>query len=143
MSRPSETDEAKVSDEANGVVVDMLDPEGKVRCPKCTVKAARYLTGGDVALTATCEDGEPWDVLTVNLPGVSIPRDCVAVRDYSEGAGNLRTLADAGLVESRPVRVVRSGFVAVPVCRLTKKGVALVKAYDDRHGEAKKEENNG
>lgn len=128
---------------AGEVVLDILNPDGNVRCPKCTVKANRYLTGGNVALEATCEDGEPWDVLTINLTGVSIPRNCVAVKDYSEGAGNLRTLADAGLVESCPVGVVRSGFVAIPICRLTKKGMALVQAYDDRHGEAEKEENNG
>lgn len=130
MSRTSET-----ADTAGEVVLDILDPDGEVRCPRCTVTAARYLANGNAALEATCEDGEPWGVLTVNLPGADIPRDCVAVKDYSEGSGNLRTLADAGLVEPCPVSVVRSGFVPIPVCRLTEKGMALVKAYDAKHGE--------
>lgn len=134
---------SEASETAGEVVLDMLNPDGSVRHPRCTVRAARYRDNGNVALEATCEDGEPWGVLTVNLPGADIPPYCVAVKDYSEGSGNLRTLADAGLVESVPDSVVRSGFVPVPVCRLTKKGMALVKAYDDRHGETEKEEENG
>lgn len=140
----NEADETvETAETAGEVVLDILDPDGNVRCPKCTVKANRYLADGNVALEATCDDGEPWGILTVNLPGAVIPRDCVAVKDYSEGSGNLRTLIDSGLVESCPVRTVPSGLVSIPVCRLTKKGMALVQAYDDRHGEAEKEENNG
>jgi hypothetical protein len=41
----------------------------------------------------------------------------MAIKDYSENAGLLQVLIDAGVV-SEPVGYVRSGFVEIPVCDL-------------------------
>ena len=48
------------------------------------------------------------------------------MKDYSEGAGNLKTLEAAGLIETPPVRTIPSGLVQLPVCRLTVKGRMMV-----------------
>jgi len=107
------------------LVVDILAPDGSVRCAKCRLRASTYQSNGNLAIEATCADGEPWGVLTVN-PGFPINDDCVCVKDYSEGAGNLKTLEAAGLIETPPVRLEPSGFVMLPICRLTEKGKAFV-----------------
>jgi len=119
----------------DGILVNMLNPDGSLRCKNVTVRATRYRFGGGIALEATCEDGEPWGTLTVNLVNADVENDCVLVKDYSEGAGNVRTLATAQIIETPPLRWEPSGFVKIPVCRLTEKGMALVKAYDFRQAQ--------
>lgn len=107
------------------LVADILAPDGGVRCAKCRLRATTYMSNGNLAIEAFCPDGESWDVLTVN-PGFPLNDDCVCVKDYSEGAGNLKTLEAAGLIEMPPIRHEPSGFVLLPVCRLTEKGRAFV-----------------
>ena len=114
MSRPGKS-----------LVADILAPDGSVRCAKCRLHAEVYASNGNLAIQATCPDGEPWGTLTVN-PGFPLNDDCVCVKDYSEGAGNLKTLEAAGLIEMPPIRHEPSGFVLLPVCRLTEKGRAFV-----------------
>ena len=112
-------------------VVDMLAPDGSVRRARCQLKAGVYCNG-NLAIEAVCPDGEPWGVLTVN-PGIALKDDFVCIKDYSEGAGNLRTLEAAGLIETPPVQQIPSGFVQLPVCRLTEKGRAFAAtAYGKR-----------
>lgn len=104
-------------------VVDILSPDGGIRCTRCQLKAGVYCNG-NLAIEAVCRDGEPWGVLTVN-PGIALEDDFVCIKDYSEGAGNLKTLEAAGLIETPPVQQIPSGFVQLPVCRLTEKGKAF------------------
>ena len=116
------------------MTIDILSSNGRVvRCSNCRLRVTRYVTNNNIALEAICTaesttpDGEfvgedePWSVMTVN-PSEQLPDDMICVKDYSEGAGNLRTLVDAGLVEPTPVRLISSGFVNLPVCKLTEKG---------------------
>lgn len=124
------------------LVVDILDETGKrVRCRNCRLQLARYRDNGNLAIQAFCtgqtpdaEDGEPWGVLTVN-PLEQLDDEHVAIKDYSEGAGNLMTLQRAGLV-GEPERWIPSGFVQIPVCPLTEKGREWVKAYALRQAQA-------
>lgn len=123
------------------MVIDILNPNGTIRCSKCRLNVARYASPDNIAIGATCtsesraafdddddplEEGEPWGILTVN-PQEKLPEGMICVKDYSEGRGNLHTLAKAGLVELPPVREISSGFVKLPVVRLTEAGLALVK----------------
>ena len=125
--------------EQKQLVVDILGPDGRVRCTKCLLKAATYSVYGNIAIQAFAtsesripaggerlEPGEEWGVLTVN-PAEELGDHVVCVKDYSEGAGNLRTLLEAGIVET-PYRQIPSGFVYLPVCRLTPKGRDWVKS---------------
>lgn len=118
-------------------LIDILNKDGTVRCTKCLLEAERYSSNGNIALEATCSDrsvtsggepcepGEEWGTLTVNTD-TKLAEDEVSIKDYSEGEGNLRTLVDAGIVFPNPVYYITSGFVQIPVCRLTAKGLALV-----------------
>lgn len=119
-------------DEQKRLVVDILGPDGQVRCTKCLLRATTYSLYGNIAIQAYAtaesrtasgeklEPGEDWGMLTVN-PTEELPDYTVCVKNYSEGEGNLRTLLDAGIVEP-PYRYIPSGLVALPVCRLTPKG---------------------
>ena len=120
------------------LVVDILGPDGRVRCTKCLLQATTYGIYGNITIQAFAteesrmadggrlEPGEDWGMLTVN-PAEKLDDRTVCVKDYSEGAGNLRTLLDAGIVET-PYRQIPSGFVYLPVCRLTPKGRDWVKS---------------
>ena len=79
-----------------------------------------YLNPRNTALRLyyTDEEGnvELWSTLTVNIKE-KLPAGCVAIKDYSEGDGNLEMLLKAGIV-SEPIYFVHSGFVDIPVCQL-------------------------
>lgn len=134
-------EEKQKPDGQKQLVVDILGPDGRVRCTKCLLRVSTYSFYGNIAIQAFAtaesrmadmddgerlEPGEHWGVLTVN-PAEELGDHVVCVKDYSEGAGNLRTLLDAGIVET-PYRQIPSGFVYLPVCRLTPKGRDWVKS---------------
>jgi hypothetical protein len=60
---------------------------------------------------------EPVAMATVNLPNEKMEPDEVAIKDYSENEGMLECLMKAGII-SKPLRIVQSGFVSVPICKL-------------------------
>lgn len=64
-------------------------------------------------------NGEPVAILTTNLPDEDLAPDEIAVKDWSENEGALIQLHSAGIIQGQPVRYVRAGFVAVPICQLT------------------------
>ena len=81
----------------------------------CEVVEATYMNGRRALRLVDALSGEPIATATVNLPDVEIPEGCVAIKDYFENDGMLDALMEAGIVSS-PKRLVRSGFVLVPVC---------------------------
>lgn len=60
---------------------------------------------------------EPMTVATVNLG--PLPDDRIAIKDYSENEGMVKSLAAAGFIEPSPCETVDSGFVRIPVHKLT------------------------
>jgi hypothetical protein len=83
-----------------------------------TVSLSSYTNNARPALILTDADTwQPGPVVTVNLPNEDIPKDHVAIRDYSETVGILDVLIEAGIVEE-PVRHAKSGFVTIPICKL-------------------------
>jgi hypothetical protein len=74
-----------------------------------TLGLARYIDGTP-AITSTCDTGEPFDSLTVNVDG--IPDGCIAVKEENEKYVNL--LHEAGVIESTtPAGEAESGFITV------------------------------
>ena len=63
------------------------------------------------------EEG-PIAVATMWIPGLA--KDEVAIKDYSENEGVEKTLRHANVIEQKPLRTVKSGFVNVNIYRLTK-----------------------
>ena len=75
----------------------------------------RYIDGTP-AVTSTCDTGEPFDSLTVNVGG--IPNGCVAVKE--ENSKYVTLLHEAGIIESTaPVGQVESGFITIGFYLLT------------------------
>lgn len=54
---------------------------------------------------------------SVNLVDEDLAEDEICIKDYSENTGILQALVEAGVV-SNPIRMVSSGFVQIPVCKL-------------------------
>lgn len=77
----------------------------------------RQYANGRVCLQAYTLDGEPYLTATVNVPDVDLEDGQVVIKDYSENAGVLKALVDAGIVDL-PDGIVSLGYVCGWVCRL-------------------------
>lgn len=87
------------------------------------VRFDTYRNGQRAILLETL-DGEPWTDATRAVQ-VPVPTGCVAVKDYSENEGLLAVLIAGGVLEPDPVGSIPSGFVRLPVHRLTRTALAL------------------
>ena len=113
--------------------------DGKTRCPFCRYTAAghlirtyvspyetydvvvvfsRYIPGRRTAIQLVDSNtGEPVAMATVNLPDEPMAANEIAVKNYAENEGMYDWMIAQGFIE--PVhRVVRSGYVDIPICRL-------------------------
>ena len=97
----------------------------------CDVAYAIYENGRLAIQLMDAEDHSPVATATVNLPDVDLDGDEVAIKDYSENAGMLDALIEAGVV-SKPRRYeatcaafTSSGFVTVPICQWLDKPLNL------------------
>lgn len=85
---------------------------------KCEVKIAKYKNNKRIALELVdAEDGMPVCMASTNLVNEDLFEGEIAIKDYSENEGVLRCLVKAGVV-SEPLRIVQSGFVNIPICKL-------------------------
>ena len=78
----------------------------------------RKYGNGRTAVVLEDEEGL-YAVATVNLPDEPLEDGYVFVKDYSENEGMLQALVDAGIVERTDKDTVQSGYVEVPVAKLT------------------------
>jgi len=60
---------------------------------------------------------EPIAMATVNMPDANLKQDEVCIKDYSENEGMVDTLVKAGVI-SEPIRIIQTGYVNIPVCKL-------------------------
>ena len=84
---------------------------------RCRVERRSYGNGRTALQLVDAVDGSPIARATVNLPEVEMAPDEVAIKSYGENEGLLEALTDAGVIEPTS-RVVVTGYVTVPVCRL-------------------------
>lgn len=94
----------------------------------CLVSPAQY--GNGRKAICLIEDGplrEPIAVATVNVMAEECPDDCAFIKEYSENEGMVSALHTAGLIEIKPIRMVESGHVVIPLHRLTEKALNLFK----------------
>ena len=83
----------------------------------CRLTWTEYTNNGNVAIVAKdAEDCSPIGVLSVNTYE-ELPPDVVAIKDYSENEGVLKSLIDNGVV-AEPEDWIDTGYVKVPVCRI-------------------------
>lgn len=101
----------------------------KWRGYECSLQWERYAEGGGAALRLTTREDqnhqdqgwdEPMATCTTNLErGQVLENGEAAIKDWSENAGMVIALVEAGLIE-QPHRFVRSGYVEVPIVRWRK-----------------------
>jgi hypothetical protein len=94
----------------------------KYRGWNCLLQASFYEYGNRVALFLIADEddefpGEPVATCTVNIPEEPLADGEVIIKDYSENEGMTDFLESEGIVQ-RTGRVVESGYVTVPVCKL-------------------------
>lgn len=70
---------------------------------------------------------EPFATYTVNLGG-GVPAQHVYVKNWSEGEGAEEILLEAGIIEGEPVMYTQSGFVAIPLYKVTDKFWAFARS---------------
>lgn len=78
-----------------------------------TVEFARYQSTGEIAIRIIGDDGQPACVATVNIEQWGCdpaPAGHVWLKTWSENDGVDRALADAGVIERKPVKEVWGGY---------------------------------
>ena len=90
------------------------------------IQFARY-PNGQLALQLVTEDGEPWLIAT-SATAFPVPDGCIAVKNWSENDGVPDILVRGGVIEGVPLASVASGFVSVPIYRLTAAALAVAGA---------------
>lgn len=86
----------------------------------CEFSVGRYYNG-NLGIEIWSPELGPITKVTVN-PDIPLEDDRIAVKSYSENEGMDKFLISLGLIEDNPIKVVRSGFVNIPVHKLTDKG---------------------
>ena len=90
-----------------------------------------YTNNGRVALQLIdLHISEPWCVATTNLPQVSLEKDEICIKNWSENEGILDALVEGGIVEDTG-KVEPTGHVVANVVRYLK---AKPKEEDERAG---------
>ena len=91
----------------------------KFRSWNCDVYLTSYSTNGANAIKLIdAEDGAPLGTASANLPShIQLGATEVAIKDYSENAGILEVLVDAGII-SDPISYSYSNFTNVPICTI-------------------------
>ena len=110
------------------------DGDGPVKAPirvrflgeDCDVHFGVYAEGGNLAIQLVSEGG-PMGSATINVPGLSLNRDEIAVKSFGENAGMYEALLEAGLIEPFD-RQARIGFTICPIASLTAAAIEQARA---------------
>ncbi len=100
---------------------------------RCRVEFARYHNGQLAIQLIEEATGEDWCTPSLAMAYAEVPQDCVAIKNYSELEGMPEVLARDGVIEKAPVKWLRTGFVQVPVYRLTAPAIEESKAHHADH----------
>ena len=95
------------------------------RFENCHFCVARYANNQNLAIAIFDNEG-PVTYCTVNTP-VKLTDDRIAVKNYSENTGMDNFLIDMGIIEKEPIDHIESGWVEIPVHKLTQSGLDLIK----------------
>ena len=83
----------------------------------CFFKVNKYRNGNIALGIYNMSDG-PICTVTVN-PGMALPDDLIAIKNYSENSGVLESLIELGFIED-VVGTLPQGFVEIPICTYNK-----------------------
>ena len=91
---------------------------------KCEIKTAKYMNGNNAIQFIEAGTGEPILTASVNPPHIILADDEIAIKDYSENEGVAECLKYHEIIGTQVSNIV-SGWVNIPVYKLTEKGKAL------------------
>lgn len=94
------------------------------RYEDCYFQTGRYLNGNLVVEIYSRSLG-PITRVTIN-PDIVLPDDLIAIKNYSENSGMVEWLISQGIIEPTAIREITSGWVSIPVHRLTEKGKQIL-----------------
>lgn len=80
---------------------------------------------GNTGIEIWNDEEGPIAKVTVN-PDVKIPKEFIAVKDYSENEGMVDLLKSIGIIDESPVHTIYSESVEIPVYALTSKGKEIL-----------------
>jgi hypothetical protein len=83
----------------------------------CRLERGEYNNGRLALELVDIKSDEPVAVATVNMPMEALSKDEVVIKNYSENEGILDALIKAKVI-SQPIRIVQSGYVSSPICKL-------------------------
>ena len=98
----------------------------KFRNYNCRLHLRRYANNRPALVLNDAETNEPIATASVNLIDEPISLNEIAIKDYSENEGMFKALVGFGLIEPSPARKVRSGWVEIPIAKLTKEGLRFI-----------------
>jgi hypothetical protein len=84
---------------------------------ECRLEFRKYFDGHTAIMLVDANNGGEVAMATVNVPEVQLKANQILIKDYSENAGMLDALSEAGIVKPTG-EFVHFGFVAIPVCDL-------------------------
>lgn len=94
----------------------IIDFESKyIKKQKASLLWSKYRNGRPCL--SIVSGGETLCVASVNLPDAIIPDGYIAIKDYSENEGVLKSLQANGIVNG-VWGYIRSGFVAIPIVKI-------------------------
>ena len=82
------------------------------------VQYSKYGNGQNAILLNYASNGQSYAVASVALDE-PLRSDEVAIKNYSENEGILKSLLKAGIV-APPHRHITSGYVSIPICKMKK-----------------------
>lgn len=98
----------------------------------CCFSVGRY-PNGNIAIEIWSDSEGPINRTTINA-GIILPDEYIAVKNYSENEGIYSEnegivdfLKELGIIAEEPVMTIPSGFIWVPIYRLTDKGEEILK----------------
>ena len=88
-----------------------------------------YYENGNIAFYIMSQSEGPIIVPTVN-PGIKLPPDRIAIKNYSENEGIIDYLISLDMIEHDPVQLIQSGWVEIPIHKLTPTGKEILGIED-------------
>ena len=86
----------------------------------CSFRVGHY-ENGNTAVEVWSNTEGPITKITVN-PDITIPKNMLAIKNYSENEGVDDWMISQNLIEAAPLHIIKIGWVEIPVYRLTKYG---------------------
>lgn len=87
----------------------------------CGFEVHRYVESDNLAIEICSPTDGAVTRVTVNV-GFPLLDDYIAVKDYSENEGMVEWLISQGLIEPEIFQTIKSGWVDIPIVKLTEKG---------------------